>query len=162
MARKTSLTKQMILQTYDLLKEGHYNEDIAEYIGVHQATWYLWMNKGEELAEMEDDEREQHIKNLPKLQQKNAQLYYEFHETVKKAQVEAKMTALRNIRKAGKKSWQAEAWYLERKFRQQFGRVTIVEDKQELDGKGTLLERMVAGVDAIANTPEPTEGDETD
>lgn len=161
MARRTALSKQMISMAYDLVKEGHYNEDIAEYIGVNQASWYLWMNKGEELDDMEEEERVNFIKNLPKLQQNNSTLYYEFYKTVKKAQVEAKMGALRNIRKAGKKSWQAEAWYLERKFRQQFGRVTIVEDKQELEGKGTLLERMIAGVDKVANSVEPTtEGDE--
>lgn len=158
MSRKTSLTRDMILMVYDLLKEGHYNEDVAEYIGINQATFYDWMNKGEELDDMEDDELELHIQNLPNdTVRKNAQLYHEFYKTVKQANTEAKMTALRNIRKAGKKSWQAEAWFLERKFRHQFGRVQMIEDKQESEGKGSLLERMIAGVDAIANASDEDE-----
>jgi transposase len=155
MSRRTSLSKDMIEMTYDLLKEGHYNEDVAEYIGVSQQTFYNWMNKGEELHEMSEEEYEEHIKQLPnETTKKNAKLFLEFFETVKRANTEAKMQALRNIRKAGKKSWQAEAWFLERKFRSQFARTAIVvEDNNEEKGQ-PLLNKMIAGVDAIAESDD--------
>lgn len=156
MSRRTSLTPEIIEMVYDLLKEGHYNEDVAEYVGISEQTFYNWYNKGEELAEMTDEEREEYIKHLPNdTVKKNAKLFLEFFETVKRANTEAKMTALRNIRKAGRKSWQAEAWFLERKFGRQFAKKTVVIDDHGSDTTGRpLLEKMIAGVDAIAESED--------
>lgn len=156
MSRKTALNKAMIRMAYDLLKEGHYIEDVTDYIGVSHNSYYQWMNRGEEIADMDEDERKQYYQDLPnETTRKNAKLYHEFYETSKRAQLEAKMAALRNIRKAGKKSWQAEAWYLERKYRHQFGRVTIVEDGKSADeARSGTLKAMIDGIDAIAQSDD--------
>lgn len=157
MSRKTTLSKTVISMAYDLFKEGHYVEDVAEYLGINSQTYYNWMNRGEEIHDMDDKERVAYFKSLPNATTKrNAKLYLEFYDTVKKAQLEAKMGALRNIRNAGKKSWQADAWFLERRYRQQFGRITILEDSGGggESGEGTLS-KLIKGIDAAAQQEAP-------
>lgn len=136
---------------YDLFREGHYVEDVAEYLGVNPQSYYNWMNRGEELADMEPKERAAHLKALSPVMRKNAKLYLEFYGACKKAQLEAKMGALRNIRNAGKKSWQADAWFLERRYRQQFGRAVVVDDGSGGEAGAGTLAKLIGGIDEAAS-----------
>lgn len=45
----------------------------------------------------------------------------EFSEAVKKSETKCKQFHIENIRKASEKTWTASAWWLERKFHDEFG-----------------------------------------
>lgn len=55
-----------------------------------------------------------------------------FGEAVESAKMKRKLLALMRIRRAGEKSWQAEAWTLERTYGEEFA----VRGKFEMTGKG--------------------------
>ena len=56
-----------------------------------------------------------------------------FSEDVQKAKIALKAKALQKITKAGEKSWQAYAWILERKFKQEFGKMEITKEVTQSD-----------------------------
>ena len=55
----------------------------------------------------------------------------EFSEAIKAAKIKNKQYHLNNIKKAGAKSWQASAWYLERVYRDEFA-IKKEEQKQPI------------------------------
>ena len=59
----------------------------------------------------------------------------DFSESVKKAQVKFKHHHVRNITNAAKTQWPASAWLLERKFKEEYGKVSMSRevDKGEFD-----------------------------
>lgn len=114
MARPTKLTPEIEKKICDYLKEGNYRETAAEMAGIGTTTFYNWLKKGKEA--------------------KRKSKFREFRDAVKKAEAFAESYHLQKLRKAGDKgNWQANAWYLERKFPEKWGR----KDKLDLkhDGK---------------------------
>ncbi len=71
-------------------------------------------------------------------------LYLEFLEAIEKARHEAHMYALGTIRKAMDKHWQAAAWFLERRYPQEYGRAERVDLERIL---ATMLFVMAQEVD---------------
>lgn len=140
--RRTKLNKDLIKEAEELLKDGHYAQTVAGYLGICEQTWYNWYNNGEKLAEMDEDELDEALRA-----NKHNELYLEFFETVKRATNRAEIEAVRVIKKASEQSWQASAWYLERKFRERWGRVTA--DHQG-DGDKDALDKFLNQVDNIA------------
>lgn len=56
----------------------------------------------------------------------------EFSESIQKAQVKAKMRRILRIEQAGREgNWQADAWYLERKYPEEFGRKLTLQISPE-------------------------------
>lgn len=137
--RKLILNKDLIEKAGELLKEGHYQRTVCDYFGISEQTWYAWLNKGEEYRELEDEQLEE----IP-----NAHLYIEFYEVVKKSSSWAEMEASNAIKNHGKKSWQAHAWFLERRFRERWGRVNQDESGQ---GGESQLDNFLKGIDKIVN-----------
>jgi hypothetical protein len=82
----------------DALKAGCIEQDAAEAAGVDYATFRRWKSK-------------------------NAQ----FRAAVAKAKAEAKAAAVVTIRKAWGQSWKAAAWWLERRYSAEWGKVDRVE-----------------------------------
>lgn len=72
------------------LRAGNNQEDSAILAGIAECTFYAWMKK-------------------PK-----------FSEAIKKALVECKAKNIDIIQKAAQKTWQASAWWLERKYNEEF------------------------------------------
>lgn len=140
--RKLILNPELIETAERLLKEGHYQKTVYEYLGISSQTWFNWINKGEELSQLDEDE----LLEIP-----NALLYIEFFDTIKKASSYAEMEAVESIKKHGKKSWQAYAWFLERRFRDRWGRVN-----QDESGSGgeSQLDNFLKGLDDIVNKEE--------
>lgn len=61
---------------------------------------------------------------------------------LKKAEIEFENEHLKNIRTAGKNSWQASAWILERKFKKRYGKTTYDAKPKEDDAdEATVLFR---------------------
>lgn len=87
----------------------------------------------------------------------------EFRDAVQEAEADAKVGALARIQKAGREgTWQADAWYLERKYPREFGRrihevsgpeggsVEVADARARV---ATMLDRL-AGANALAEDPE--------
>lgn len=83
------------------IKQGATYELAAQYGGVAYNTFNEWMKRGQEETEGE---------------------FTEFHEAIKSAEGQAAVKWLRVIEKAGRESWQAMAWKLERRYPHDYGR----------------------------------------
>lgn len=117
MTKFDSNTCHKIIQA---LEAGNYQKTAAALAGVSENTFYRWMDRG-----------------------KNAKSgkYREFCESVKRAEEKAKAYHLQQIRKASENgSWQASAWYLERKHPSEWGRQQRIEMDAQIkaDVKGTV------------------------
>ena len=99
--RPTKLTKETQNVITKWLHGGNYLETAAACAGVSPHTVRQWMARG--------------------ARQKSG-IYAEFHAAIKEAEAIAEATAITRIRGAAAKAWQAEAWYLERKFPAKWGR----------------------------------------
>lgn len=104
MARPSKLTPELTAEMTKLIEAGNYLETAAAACGVDRETVRRWMKRGAR-------------------QSKGP--HAEFCGAIKGAEARAEARALVRIRMAGVKQWQAEAWYLERKFPQRWGRQSI-------------------------------------
>lgn len=108
--RKTKLTPQVQDLIVQALNVGAHHEHACQYGGVDQATFYRWLQKGEE----------------------GKSPYREFCEAVKKAESQAGVGYLALIDSAARGgNWQAAAWKLERRWPQLYGRRVL-----EVSGPG--------------------------
>jgi len=105
------------------LKAGASHEAAAIRGGVHVATFYRWMEKGEAA--------------------KTGQ-YREFHDAVKEAEAEAEVALVAKIRRHGDDSWQANAWLLERRHPDRYGRRERVD--QTVDHRGADVNIVIKRV----------------
>ena len=91
------------------IRLGAFIEHACYYAGINSSTFRQWRQKASE----------------------NIEPYASFWLRVNEAESEAIMRRLARIENAGKDgSWQADAWYLERKYPDKFGR----RDRVELAG----------------------------
>jgi len=102
MPRKPKLTEKMIETAEKLIAAGNYQRHVAQYLGIDESTWYRWLQKGERA-------------------QQNS-LYSKLYKAVKKAEAEAVARNVTIIQKAAQDTWQAAAWWLERKCPEEWGR----------------------------------------
>lgn len=121
MGRPTKLTPEVQEKIVSLVRAGNYPEVAAQAAGINAATYYRWMQKGEE----------------------STKPYGEFREAVKEAQAAAESHAVTIIRKAAMDgSWQAAAWFLERSKAERWRR----KENVELTGKdGGPVKQQVVG-----------------
>lgn len=111
MARQSKLTPETQKKIVSAISEGNYLETAAAIGGVSTTTFFRWLQEGEQAA---------------------AGLKREFWEAVKKAEAEAEALRVSRISKAGKDgNWQADAWYLERRYPERWGK----RIQQEVTGK---------------------------
>lgn len=107
------MTPELITHAAQLVSAGNYIATVCKYLDIDESTWYRWMQKG---------------------QRQKEGLFYEFYKDIKKAEAAAEMRAVTGIVAAGKVSWQALAWYLERKYPKRWGK----REQIDLDGKDIL------------------------
>jgi len=108
---KTKLTPETQEKICNALRAGNHAKVAAEFGGVSESTFYGWLNKGEAA---------------------NRGIYRKFLESVKKAEADAETVRVARISQAGQSGvWQADAWWLERKFPERWGRRV-----QEITGAG--------------------------
>ncbi len=112
MARQSKLTPETQKKIVDAIAEGNYLETASAIGGITYATLNNWMNKGSSAL---------------------SGAYFEFFDAVKKAEAEAEALRISRISKAGQAgNWQADAWYLERRYPERWGK----RIQQEVTGKG--------------------------
>lgn len=134
-----------------LIKLGNYNTVVCQYLGIHESTWYKWLQEGRDAK-----------RGIKK----------EFFDTIKKAESHAEIRNVQVIQNATNENWQASAWYLERKFHDRWGRKDHInanlehtgkdggpiESKQEIDlsnltdGELTQLEKLIGKTDKGTDT----------
>ena len=107
---KLKLTPAVQKKITDAIAGGNYNVVAAQFAGIGQSTFYLWLEQGE-----------------------NAQSgkKREFWEAVKDAEARAETRNVLLIERAADTQWQAAAWMLERKHYDRWGR----KERHELTGK---------------------------
>ena len=103
------------------LRAGNNQHDSAILSGLAEATFYDWQREKESNGEA------------------NPNYHVEFVEAIKKAEQECKARNIAIIQKAGEKSWQASAWYLERKYHNEFALKIVTQlvgpDEREIEIK---------------------------
>lgn len=109
--RPSKLTPRVHAAIVDAIRDGSYVETAAEAGGISKATFYHWMERGEadEAGEFSD-----------------------FFYAVRAASAQAEIDAVRQLRAAAERSWQAAVAFLERRFPERWGRSerTDVEEIQ--------------------------------
>ena len=101
MARPTKLTPETQTKIITAIKLGMRHEDAAAVAGIALSTFYDWKAKGEKA--------------------KSGKMR-EFSEALKRAEAEGEQMLLARIQRAGQEQWQANAWILERRHRDKWGR----------------------------------------
>ena len=101
---KLKLTEQLIEDAAKLIEAGNYQKHVAQALGVDESTWYRWLREGEQ-SEDEND------------------LKYKFYQSIKKAEAKAVARNVALIQRAAQDgNWQAAAWWLERRFPEEWGK----------------------------------------
>ena len=114
MSRPTKLTPVTKEDIIKALRAGNSRRDSALYAGISETTFYSWMARGRE----------------------GEPLYSEFLEAVEKAEAQSVVRNVAIIQRAAEETWQAAAWWLERKRPDDWGRrqrMDIGADKEELE-----------------------------
>ena len=115
--RKSKLTPEIQKTVCDNLRGGCYVLTACARAGISEATYYSWLQKGEE----------------------GKRPYLEFLESVKKAEADAEALAVGTVLRVAfdpeRPNWQAAMTYLERRYPQRWGR-RVVEAQVEHSGPG--------------------------
>ena len=113
MARKTKLTKELQDRMVMAIQAGNFAKVAAEMVGIGETTFYRWLEEGEK--------------------PEGRKIYREFRESIKRAEAQAEVANVARIRQAADDgTWQAAAWYLERKHSERWGRKDRIA--QEISG----------------------------
>lgn len=113
MAEK-KLDAELIDKAHKLISEGHYAVVVCGYLGIAETTFYAWIRKAKEDIEAN-----------------KKTIYTQFSQSIKEAEAKAEMRHLQNITKAAiDGTWQASAWFLERKHKDKWS------NKQEVQLSG--------------------------
>ena len=112
--RPPKITQQIQDSICSAIRGGSFMETAAAYGGISKDTLYAWMRLG---ARGEGEE------------------YVKFSDAIKRALAESEVQGIAQIRAHGKESWQAVAWYLERRFKERWGRSIKIDN--DLKDKST-------------------------
>lgn len=112
---KLKLNEKLIEEAAKLIKSGNYASVVCKYFGIDESTWYRWLEKGER------------IKN-------ENNIYRKFFNAIKKAEATAEGRNVAIIQDAAQTTWQAAAWYLERKYPDRWGK----KDQMDLNHSGGI------------------------
>ena len=107
---KTKLTEDSIKKACEYIRAGNYAVVVCQYLGINESTYYNWIKKAEEDMQLGTDS-----------------IYTKFFESIKKAEAEAEIHNIRIIQTAADTTWQAAAWYLERKHKDRWSAKQITE-----------------------------------
>lgn len=116
--RPTSLTKNRADAVIDAILKGATRAAAAAAAGVHKATFFGWMARGDEEHERKRVEGGAFRPTERK--------FVDFYDRVKAADAEVLMRRVKIVEQAAESSWQAAAWLLERTDPANFARTTKV------------------------------------
>lgn len=106
MARPTKLTPEVEERIVRAIRAGNYPEVAAAHAGIHPATYYRWMERGELAGSAPEDDA-----------------FRRFRSEVERSLADAEAAEVGLIVQAARGgSWQAAAWLLEHRFAERWGR----------------------------------------
>jgi hypothetical protein len=123
--KKMILSSELIKEIAKHLRAGNYASDVIDFLNVDHATYYSWKKQSKKLYK-QISKGEMKKENLTEYQE----LLIEFLDAIKKAEKESILRNVATIQKASQSSWQASAWFLERRNYKKWGRHTF--EKQEI------------------------------
>lgn len=125
---KPKLTEELSKEAIRLVKGGASNADVIAYLGIAESTFYEWLKNPRTDAQRE------------------------LSEGLKKAETERKLWHLQRIHKAAEDGdWKASAWYLERRYPNEYART------QRITGEVVTTQRSDALTEAIKATARKME-----
>jgi transposase len=137
MARRTDLNPTIIANAKKLLEAGNYTTTVSDFLGISRQTWYNWNNVGEQfVTQLENGATEEELTAT----NQDWKLYVEFFDTVRQSTATAEIKIVDGLVKS--KSWQAKAWWLERKFPDRWG----MKEREKDDGSTEALDKFLDGV----------------
>ena len=136
---KLKLNADLTSRIAHLISEGNYVEVACQAVGIGKSTFYSW------LKHAETDEKPRKI-------------YVDFMDTIKKAEAQSESKYLGVIRDAANGgTWQASAWWLERRYPEKWGR----REKVDLTSGGKRLTIVIEHTDdaETSGIASETDGD---
>ena len=125
---KPKLTSEIAEESIRLVKAGASNSDVIAYIGVTETTFYRWLREPRTEPERQ------------------------LSQGLKKAETERKLWHLQRIHKAAEEGdWKASAWYLERRYPNEYART------QRITGEVITTQKSDALTEAIKETARKME-----
>src|SRR3990167_4887970 len=106
-------SKEIVDELCKYVRAGNTHLDSAILSGISEETFYKW-------------KREKTKDGSP-----NPDYHIQFSEALKKAEQECKARNIAIIQRAADKSWQAAAWYLERRYHDQYALKTVMEHSSD-------------------------------
>lgn len=126
---KPKLTEELAKEAITLVENGATNQDVINYLGVAEGTFYQWLRD-------------------PKNRAQDA-----LAQGLKKAETKRKLWHLQRIQDAAKNGdWKASAWYLERRYPNEYART------QRIQGEINTVQKPDALTQAIIETAKKMEG----
>lgn len=114
MARsRTALSPAVTERIVEVVRAGNYVGVAAQAAGIHRATYYSWMRRGEEASEARGRGEPLSPDDVP---------FADFFDQVIEAEALAEIDAVAAVREA-KGGWQAHMTYLERRFSERWRRM---------------------------------------
>ena len=133
MGRPSKLTPERAKRIVELIRAGNYAEVASKASGIGESTFYAWLERGRTAR---------------------SGVYREFLEAVEKAAAEAEALYLERVRVAAASgapsTWQAAAWWLERRFPRRYGRRIVEVSGPEGGPIRTVSELTDAELERIA------------
>lgn len=102
--RPVKLTEEIAQKLVRAIRAGNYIETACAYAGINPSTFYRWLEKGEK-SSRED--------------------FRNFARQVREAMAEAEIVSVAKIKQT--EDWRAQAWLLERRFADRWGKRETVE-----------------------------------
>lgn len=116
--RRPKLTPDLLTEFVKLLGEGNYVYIVCKAVGIGKTSYHAWRTKG---------------------QAATSGIYREFYEQTEQATAKAEGNYLGIIKDAAKSgTWQAAAWYLERRYPERWGR----RDYRDITSGGKPLQKL--------------------
>ena len=124
--RKTKLDEKRLKKVVEGITAGLPYDTACALAGITYQTFLNWMRAGEAAESGK---------------------FFEFFEEVKKAEAIAESVHIANIKNAGKSGvWQADAWMLERRHPEKWGRREQIKQEISGDGGGPVVLAVLKGV----------------
>ena len=112
MGRPTKFTPERVKRIIDALSVGNTRTCAVAHAGIDYQSFLNWLERGQGTKKGD---------------------YFEFFESVKKAEADAEFANVVLIRKAAVENWQAAAWWLERRRHQDWMK------REHTDGTQTVI-----------------------
>lgn len=110
---RSKLTEELCDKICKDIQQGGTLKYAAMHNGITEQTFYNWMKRGEESKTQTGK-------------------FFEFFESVKRAQEDGKTRLISKIEMHGERNWQALAWLLERMYPDEFGRTQRVDMRADV------------------------------